>query len=557
MTVEQLGGLKPAHLRLIEAVEQLAGARDEMEVAAIVRTAARALTGADGVAVVLKKGDRVHYVDEDAVAPLWKGQDFPVDACVSGWAIKHKQTVVITDITADARVPLAAYQPTFVKSLAMAPVGRPEPFAAVGAYWSEVRRPTDDEITALETMARATAVALENVRLRASLEEALAEARASESAKSMFLANMSHEIRTPLNGVVALVDLLGRSKLDVTQQEMTRLIQSSTQHLLRVVSDILDFSKIEAGKVDLEIAPFELESCVRDAAAVFAARALEKGLTFDLAFGPHVRGAYLGDADRVKQIVSNLVANAVKFTEQGGVAVRVEEEDTIGERAMMEIIVSDSGPGFDDAEAHTLFERFTQADATLTRRHDGAGLGLAIADVLARAMGGSIEVRSRRGYGSTFTLRLPLDRASSIDHDTVHVDDLAPGAPPRLRILCAEDHPDNQKVLRLSLSSLGADVVMVKDGAEAVAAVASSPPDVILMDMQMPVMDGLEATRRIRAQEHGTERAPTPIVMVTAHAMRQHVTAAFLAGVDVFLPKPVTPAQLAEAIQSALQARAA
>lgn len=193
---------------LMGAVEKLSGATDEAQVAAIVRGAARKLTGADGISVVLKKGDRVHYVDEDAVGPLWKGQDFPQEACISGWAIMNKQTVVIEDITGDPRIPLAAYQPTFVKSLAMAPVGLPEPIAAIGAYWATMRRPTDDEVSALETMARAASVALENVRLRRELSQALEEAQSSERAKSAFLANMSKEIRTPLNGLATMVELL-------------------------------------------------------------------------------------------------------------------------------------------------------------------------------------------------------------------------------------------------------------------------------------------------------------------------------------------------------------
>jgi GAF domain-containing protein len=161
---------------LMEAVERLAGAQDDMAVAAILRTAARRLTGADGISIVLKRDDRVHYVDEDAVGPLWKGQNFPMDACISGWAIKNKQTVVIADIRGDPRIPLALYQKTFVKSLAVAPVGLPEPFAAIGAYWASLRRPSDEEVHALETMTRAASVAMQNVRLRRKLARLNAEA---------------------------------------------------------------------------------------------------------------------------------------------------------------------------------------------------------------------------------------------------------------------------------------------------------------------------------------------------------------------------------------------
>ncbi|MEZ6022716.1 MAG: histidine kinase dimerization/phospho-acceptor domain-containing protein [Hyphomonadaceae bacterium] len=212
--------------------------RTNFAVAAIVRTAARQLTGADGVSVVLKKGDRVHYVDEDAVGPLWKGQDFPIEACISGWAIMNKQTVVIEDITGDPRIPLAAYQPTFVRSLAMAPVGLPDPIAAIGAYWATMRRPTDDEVQALETMARAASVAMENVRLRRELSEALAEARTAERAKSAFLANMSREIRTPLNGLVTLVELLDRSDLEPSQKQLAAVLKSSAEDTVQLICEI-------------------------------------------------------------------------------------------------------------------------------------------------------------------------------------------------------------------------------------------------------------------------------------------------------------------------------
>jgi len=535
---------------LIEAVERLAGADSETDVAAIVRTAARKLTGADGVSVVIRRGDRVAYIDEDAVGPLWKGQDFPIEACISGWAMLHGETVVIEDIYQDARIPVAAYRPTFVKSLVMAPVRPDNPIASIGAYWAEMRRASDEEIHALETIARAAAVALENARLRTSLRQALEEARSADSAKSQFLANMSHEIRTPLNGVVALVELLSSSPLSPKQEEMVSLISASSEHLVRVVSDILDFSKIEAGRADLMVAPFSLEAAVHEAAELFAARAQEKGLSFSVEVAPAAQGRFVGDEVRVKQIVSNIVSNALKYTDEGGVLVRVDREDEVAGKAMLCIAVEDTGLGFDPDSSGNLFQRFAQADSSMTRSYGGVGLGLSIADALARAMNGEIVAASRPGLGSVFTIRLPLEREASASDDEVLIDDVVPaGGGKRLRILCAEDHPSNQTVLRLSLSSLGADVTMVKDGQEAVDEASRATPDVILMDMQMPVMDGLEATRRIRANEQDAGQSRTPIIMVTAHAMRHHVTAAYVAGVDGFVAKPITPTRLLEAIR--------
>lgn len=392
---------------LMEAVERLAASHDEMSVAAIVRTAARRLTGADGISVVLKKGDRVHYVDEDAVGPLWKGQDFPIDACISGWAIKNRQTVVISDIAGDPRIPLAAYKPTFVKSLAMAPVGLPNPVAAIGAYWAKIRRPTDEEVRALETMARAASVAMENVKLRRELTQALADAQAAEAAKDAFLASMSREIRGPLGGLATIVEMLRRTQLDQRQQQLAAVLKHSTEDVVQMVCDILDFARVESGRAALYRGKFDFAAAVREASAPHAARAAERGLFFDIHVDEAVNGAFVGDDVRVKQIIDQLAGNAVKFTDSGGVTIRVEESERVGPRSMFKISVTDTGLGVDANNTDLLFDRFTQGDAA----RGGVGLGLALADALARAMGGAISATARDGAGSTFVVRLPLERA--------------------------------------------------------------------------------------------------------------------------------------------------
>lgn len=404
-TLIRLTGPEALH-ELMSAVERLAVARDEREVAAVLRSAARKLTGADGVSIVLKKGDRVHYVDEDAVGPLWKGQDFPQEACISGWAIMNKQTVVIEDITGDPRIPLAAYQPTFVKSLAMAPVGLSEPIAAIGAYWATMRRPSDEEVEALETMARAASVALENVRLRRELSQALSDARSAEAAKDAFLANMAREIRTPLNGIGALVDLLERAPSDERRKQICAVLKSSSADVVQLVCDILEFARLSAGQTPLYQNEFDLAGAVRDAAAPAKSQALQRGLKFEIDVTDEARGRFLGDETRVQQIVAHLAANAVKFTDEGGVTIKVEEEERVGVRSMFKISVTDTGLGFDESTAGALFDRFAQGSAD----RGGAGLGLAIADAVTRAMGGAISAAAHSGLGSTFTVRLPLER---------------------------------------------------------------------------------------------------------------------------------------------------
>lgn len=402
---EALSGEQPIDV-LMGAVERLASADDELAVASILRSAARRLTGADGVSVVLRKGDRVHYVDEDAVGPLWKGQDFPIEACISGWAIMNRETVVIEDIAGDPRIPLAAYQPTFVKSLAMAPVGMPDPIAAIGAYWGTKRRPTDDEVHALETMARAASVAMENVRLRRELRVAVEEAQTAERAKSAFLANMSREIRTPLNGLATMVELLDRTQTDPRQKQLCAVLKSSAEDTVQLVCEILDFARLESGRSNFFYSHFDLVAAVRAAAAPHALRAAERGLEFKIDIAKEAEGIFVGDAVRTQQIVDLLAANAVKYTDQGSVTVRVEEEERVGVRSLFKLSVTDTGLGFDETTAGALFERFSQGAAP----RGGLGLGLAIADAIARAMGGGISASAASGMGSEFTVRLPLER---------------------------------------------------------------------------------------------------------------------------------------------------
>lgn len=388
--------------QLITAVERLAGARTELEVAAIIRTAARRMIGADGISVVLRKGHRVHYVDEGAVGPLWKGQDFPIEACISGWAIKNRQTVVIEDIRGDPRIPLEAYAPTFVKSLAMAPVGAPEPMAAIGAYWGTLRRPTEDEVHALETMARAAAVALDNIRLRRELRDALSDALSADRAKTQFLTRMSTEIRTPMRDVTTLVELLERTQLDARQRQLCAVVRTSTEDTATLVSDILDLARFETGRAAIYPNEFDLVAAVRTAAAPHFVVAREKGLSFEIATTPEAEGIFVGDAARLQKIVDVLVANAVRHTDEGGIVVQLQEEERVGIRSMFKLSVIDTGLEQGDA-AFDLLEQGSDS-------HGGLGLGLALADSISRAMGGDISAGGANGGGNTLTVRIPLER---------------------------------------------------------------------------------------------------------------------------------------------------
>jgi PAS domain S-box-containing protein len=386
------------------------------------------------------------------------------------------------------------------------------------------------------------------------LVQAKEEAESANRAKSAFLATMSHEIRTPLNGVLGMAQAIAADD-DITavQRERLEVIRQSGQSLLAILNDVLDLSKVEAGKLALEHGRFEVGALAQSAQATFSAIAEAKGLTFDLTIDRAAQGVYEGDQVRVRQILWNLVSNALKFTERGGVSVRVRREK--GELA---ISVLDSGIGLTHSELAGLFRKFEQADASTTRRFGGTGLGLAICRELAGLMGGRISVTSAPGMGSAFTVTLPLKKVARAAAKPMRTRRQpaksakpAPAGRP-LRILAAEDNPMNQLVLKTLLAQAGIEPEIVANGQEAVDAWAREPWDLILMDVQMPLMDGLAATRLIREREQLEGRTRTPIVALTANAMSHQVAEYRAGGMDAFVAKPIEAGRLYEALQRAV-----
>jgi signal transduction histidine kinase/CheY-like chemotaxis protein len=392
----------------------------------------------------------------------------------------------------------------------------------------------------------------------AELSAALKVAESANQAVNVFLANVSHEIRTPLNGVVALSGVLLKSDLSKQQREMAKIIQASSESLKLVVSDILDASKLEAGRLDLTVDTFNLKTVIEEASHAFAVAAQDKGLSFVIDYHPSAHGEFLGDAHRIKQILGNLSSNAVKFTDNGEVRITVRAEVSGNENVTL-VEVCDTGIGFDSTFSERIFGRFEQSDNSLTRRFGGTGLGLSISRALAELMGGSLTAHSEPGVGSRFILSLPLQPAASAARSA---NDLTNGLDqPRtdengrraLKVLVVEDHARNREVMTILLEQIDAIPTCVANGADAIMRFASDRYDLILMDMQMPDIDGLEVTRRMRDREHQLGLLRTPIIMVTANTLPEHAARAIAAGCDAHLAKPVTPEALYSLIAALTQ----
>jgi signal transduction histidine kinase/AmiR/NasT family two-component response regulator len=412
------------------------------------------------------------------------------------------------------------------------------------------RRP--DEIGVLAAALRTEREKVDEVldSLEVRVSERTAELERANAEKSRFLANMSHELRTPLNGVIAISQTLAGVQDTPRNRELADLIVSSGRLLEQVLTDILDFSKIEAGEIALADETFSLEAVVRRICELHRAAAEAKGLVFDWRVAPEAAGFYRGDSVRLTQILSNLLSNAVKFTEAGSVSLSVREDQNT-----LLFTVRDTGIGFDDVVKARLFRRFEQADDSIRRRFGGTGLGLAISRSLVELMGGLVSVQSRPGEGSVFEVALWLPRMADVEIE--QEDDDEDFSFEGRRVLLAEDHPTNQKVIQLILDSVGVDLQIVDNGALALERLRREPFDLVLMDMQMPELDGLAATEAFRRFERGAGHARTPVIMLTANAMDEHVRASLAAGADRHLSKPIRAEDLLHAMAQLILERAA
>ncbi|SFK79389.1 ATP-binding protein [Shimia haliotis] len=393
------------------------------------------------------------------------------------------------------------------------------------------------------------------VHLRtAELETARVAAEAANEAKSVFLASMSHEIRTPLNGILGMAQALDDSGLTQAQHQLVTVLGESGRLLLSIINDVLDISKIEAGKFDLETVAYSLPELARVMCQHHRVAAEEKGLQFEVTIDDSAKVMAETDPTRLQQVVGNLLSNAVKFTDSGRVSLHMTLEEARNGKAWLKMTVTDSGPGIAKSQQPRLFQRFSQANTSITRMHGGTGLGLAISRRICELMGGSISVKSDAGKGATFVAKVqvvPLKERTPADASLSEVKEVV--TLEGLRVLAAEDNKTNQLVLRHMLKKAQVQLTIVPDGKQAIETWSAGAFDMVLMDINMPVMDGLEATRLIREAERAAMKEAVPIIAVSANAMVHQVAGYLSEGMTGHVSKPVSRAVLVEAMIKALE----
>tara|TARA_B110001454_G_scaffold181094_1_gene174976 strand:+ start:27804 stop:29027 length:1224 start_codon:yes stop_codon:yes gene_type:complete len=401
---------------LVKIVQDLSKVRSVPEIVNIVRKAARSATGADGATFVMKDNGYCFYVDEDAIGPLWKGKRFPLTACISGWAMLNKQAVAIPDIFQDDRIPVEAYRPTFVKSLAMMPVRKSDPIASIGIYWAQKHTATEEELSILQAIADTTSVAIENVQLLSSLEERVNDLELANRAKDEFLMLISHELRTPLNSIMGWSEMLSDRDADPSLVPVGMdAINRNTKTQGQVIDRLLDASQIVLGKFAVHKQEIDLVSLIRAALAEYLPMAQKKNIS--VVFNSKLNQALINaDADRLRQAMGNLIDNAIKFSnDHNRIFLELAQQ---GPSLIFK--VKDFGAGVDKNLQAKLFDRFSQTEAYITRSHGGLGLGLTIAKSIVNSHQGEIQVSSAGiGQGSEFSISLPygsVQKSPGLDH---------------------------------------------------------------------------------------------------------------------------------------------
>jgi signal transduction histidine kinase/DNA-binding NarL/FixJ family response regulator len=565
-----LGELRSRTAELVRSVEELqllsevgqavSSALDVRTVLSTILVRSVGMTGADAGAVFrYRVGDRSFSLVEafgwdDAWLRSVGELRIPETETAMGEAAARSSPIQIADLAERASGPLrdaslaAGYRAVLIVPL----VGQERVLGTLVLQRRATGEFPPEAVRLMQTLASQSVLAIENARLIAQLRErtdaaeaARADAEAANEAKSTFLATMSHEIRTPMNGVLGMMEVLERQGLGEDQLPLVATMHDSAQALLRIIDDVLDFSKIEAGRLELETTAFSLSGLVAGAVDTLRPQANAKGLAITAETEPGSHDALIGDPTRIRQILFNLLSNAVKFTERGEVVVRAGTVPLGHGRTRLTLAVEDTGIGLDAEQQARLFQPFSQADSSTTRRYGGTGLGLSIVRRLAQLMGGDVTVDSAAGEGSIFTVTLTLEAApaesplAALLKPAVAQSAATVPVGYATRLLVVDDHPVNREVLVRQLKLLGLAADTAEDGGEALAMWAPGRYAAVLADLHMPGMDGFELTRQLRAAEAESGDARIPIVAVTANAMRGEEERCLAAGMDAYLAKPV------------------
>ncbi|WP_051278180.1 hybrid sensor histidine kinase/response regulator [Solimonas flava] len=539
--------------RLVVVVQELSYARSLAAIQEIVRRAARELTQADGAAFVLRDGEFCHYADEDAIGPLWKGLRFPMQSCISGWAMLNRRAVVIEDVYLDPRIPHDVYRRTFVKSLAMVPIRGGAPLGAIGIYWAQRHRADDEAVRLLQALADATALAMENVEMRTQLERRVLErtaeavaareiAERADALKTRLLSAANHDLRQPLQSVKTYLALLAPDLASPEKRELCARAQRSIEAMDELLDTLLDLQRIQGGQLRAALRDFALAELLERIVVENRPRAEAKGLRLDLRMAPCVAHS---DPALLRRVFENLVGNAIRYTAAGHVLIEAEAT-----AQAVRVAVSDTGIGIPDEALERIFEAYYQAEHPAHVRSGGLGLGLSIVQHLAGVLGLRVEVRSTPGIGSTFAVELPLG-APLVAAPRLSV--LAAGAAlrraPRAEgplVLLVEDDAAIADATRLLMRSAGFGVCVVSGFAAALQQLDEGlQPAVVVTDFRLPGSNGIEVIGRVR-EKLGRE---LPAVLFTGDMSGQAARMATQAGCAL-LHKPSDAERLLTVIEA-------
>ncbi|MBL8549988.1 MAG: hybrid sensor histidine kinase/response regulator [Hyphomonadaceae bacterium] len=547
MAVSDAQSVAGAMERLVGVVQELSQARDRETVIDIVRRAARALTGADGASFVLRDNGRCYYVDEDAISPLWKGQRFPMETCISGWAMLNAQAAVIEDIYADPRIPADAYRPTFVKSLAMVPIRQSAPIGAIGTYWAQRRKPTDGEVKILQALADTTSVALENAQLYEDLQEKIVtlserEARITEQRDriDVFARSLAHDLREPVRTISSYSDLLAEQVLTPeTHRQYLDFVRQAGARMGMLIDTVQQYALLDGETVSK--APLDLTEAAEAAKANLAALIRERSAAVVCEALPRV----VANRAQMIQVFQNLIANAIAHCE-GKVVVHISAQRA---KEFVAVCVRDNGPGIAAEHQERIFQPFRR----LNRANTHAGLGLAICRKVLEIHEGAIACRSALGQGAAFIFTLPAPAEAAIPAPRAEAP-RDPNAPATVLII-----DDREPDVRLARTFLGEPLGMrckflvAHDGQAGLDAIASAaqngtPVDLIILDINMPVMDGFEMLERMRADAKMRDIA---VVMCSGSTQDRDVRRAAELGALGYLSKPPKFDQLRSILEEA------